>query len=110
MIKYKGDVSIRMADLTTSKMLWNSVLSTDGVQYMCLDIKKFYLTTALNYFEYMKMPISILLEWIKEQSDLMKQALNGLVYLRMERRVWGLPQTGILASKLLRKRLASHGY
>jgi hypothetical protein len=28
----------------------------------------------------------------------------------MERAVWGLPQAGILANKLLRKRLAPHGY
>jgi hypothetical protein len=67
LIKYKGDVSTRTADLTTSKMLWNSVLSTDGVQYMCLDINNFYLTAALDYFEYMKMPISVFPEWIKKQ-------------------------------------------
>ena len=57
MIKYKGDVSTRTADLTTLKMLWNSVLSTDRAKYMCLDIKNFYLTAALDYFEYMKMTI-----------------------------------------------------
>ncbi len=39
-----------MTDLTTLKLLWNSVLSTDGAKYMCLDIKKFYLTAALDYF------------------------------------------------------------
>jgi hypothetical protein len=59
LIKYKGDVLMRTTDLTTSKMLWNSVLSTDRAQYMCLDIKKFYLTMALDYFEYMKMPTSV---------------------------------------------------
>ena len=83
MIKYKGDVLTRTADLTTSKMLWNSVLSTDGVQYMCLDIKIFCLTAALNYFEYMKMPTSVFPEWIKKQNNLKKHTLNGFVYLRM---------------------------
>jgi hypothetical protein len=39
LITYKGDVSTRTADLTTSKLLWNSVLSTAGAKYMCLDIK-----------------------------------------------------------------------
>jgi hypothetical protein len=85
LIKYKGDMSTRTADLTTSKMLWNSVLSTDGVQYMCLDIKNFYLTAALDHFEYMKMPISIFPEWIKKHYILEKHALNSFVYLRMER-------------------------
>jgi hypothetical protein len=40
----------------------------------------------------------------------MKHVLNGFIYLEMQRTVWGLPQAGILASKLLRKCLLSHGY
>jgi hypothetical protein len=110
LITYKGDVSTRTADLTTSKLLWNSVLSTAGAKYMCLDIKNFYLTAALDYFEYMKMTLTVFPKWIKKQYNLDKRALNGFVYLRMERAVWGLPQAGILANKLLRKRLAPHGY
>ena len=30
LITYRGNTSTRTADLTTSKLLWNSVLSTDG--------------------------------------------------------------------------------
>ncbi len=37
-------------------------------------------------------------------------AHKGFVYTCMERTVWGLPQAGILANKLLQKRLAAHGY
>jgi hypothetical protein len=40
LIQYPGDVSTRSADLTTSKCLWNSTISTDGARYMCLDVKK----------------------------------------------------------------------
>ncbi len=58
---------------------------------MCLDIKKIFLTLALEYFEYMKMPLSLFPVW-------------------MERAVWGLLQAGILANKLLQKGVASHGY
>jgi hypothetical protein len=50
LIKYKGNVATQTADLGTLKLLWNSVISTEGAQYMCLDIL-FYLTTALDYFE-----------------------------------------------------------
>jgi hypothetical protein len=32
--------------------MWNSVLSTVGARYMCLDIKNFYLTTPLHRYEY----------------------------------------------------------
>jgi hypothetical protein len=77
---------------------------------MCLNNKNFYLTTALDYFEYMKMPLLVFPAWIKKQYNFDKHALNGFVYLRMERMVWGLPQTGILANELLCKRLAPHGY
>jgi hypothetical protein len=40
LIQYKGDVSMCTADLTTSKLLWNSVLSTRNAKYMCLESKK----------------------------------------------------------------------
>jgi hypothetical protein len=39
LIEYDGDVLTRSADLTTSKCLWNSVISTMGAKYMCLDVK-----------------------------------------------------------------------
>jgi hypothetical protein len=77
---------------------------------MCLDIKNFYLTAALDYFEYMKILLLVFPARIKIQYNLDKHALNGFVYLRMERAVWGLLQAGILANKLLCKRLALHGY
>ena len=110
LIKFAGDVSTRTADLCTSKLLWNSVLSTPDAKYMCLDIKNFYLTAALDYFEYMRMPLELFPSWIRKQYDLDNCAYNGFVHLRLERAVWGLPQAGILANKLLRKRLAPHGY
>ena len=110
LLTYKGNVSTRTADLSTSKLLWNSVLSTDGAKYMCLDIKKIYLTAALDYFGYMRMPLLVFPEWVQKQYKLDEHAQSGFVYLRMERAIWGLPQAGILTNKLLRKRLAPHGY
>ena len=110
LIKYKGVVSTQTADLTTSKLLWNSVLSTHGAKYMCLDIKNLYLTAALNYLEYMKMPLAVFPDWIKHQYNLDEHAHNGQVYLRLKRAVWGLPQAGIQANKPLQKQLAPHGY
>jgi hypothetical protein len=41
LINYLGALSTRTDDLTTSKLMWNSVLSTDGAKYLCLDIKNF---------------------------------------------------------------------
>jgi hypothetical protein len=110
LINYPGELSTRTADLTTSKLMLNSVLSTPGAKYMCLDIKNFYLTAPLDRFEYMKMPIGLFPTWIDKQYNLSKHVLNGFVYLKMRRAMWGLPQAGILANKLLRRRLLPHGY
>jgi hypothetical protein len=90
--------------------MWNSVLSTEGAKYMCLDIKNFYLTAPLDRFEYMKMPIALFPEWIVKQYNLTTQVLNGFIYLEMRRAVWGLPQAGILANKLLCRLLLPHRY
>ena len=59
LINYPGELTTQTADLTTSKLMWNSVLSTEGAKYMCLDIKNFYLTVFLDWYEYMKMPFSL---------------------------------------------------
>ncbi len=110
MITYKGNTSTRTADLTMSKLLWNSVLSTEGSWYMCLDLKNFYLTAALDYYKYMKIPLALFPQWIKKQCNFDTHARDGFVFLEIRRAVWELPQAGILANKLLRKRLKPHGY
>ena len=42
LITYPGELTTRAADLTTSKVLWNSTISTRGAKYMCIDIHSFY--------------------------------------------------------------------
>ncbi len=50
---------------------------------MCLYIKNFYLTAALKYFEYMKIPFTFFLSWIVEQNNLAKHQKDSWVYLEM---------------------------
>jgi hypothetical protein len=38
---YPGEVTTRTADLTTAKILWNSVISMEGARFMGIDIKNF---------------------------------------------------------------------
>jgi hypothetical protein len=104
------ELSVRTVDINTAKIHWNSVISTDAAMYMCLDIRNFYLTVALEYYEYMRTPLTLFPIWIIEQYDLKKQALNRFVHLEMRRAVWGLPQAGILANKRLRRKFAPFGY
>jgi len=48
LIKYPGELLTRTTNLTNSKLMWNSVLSTKDAKYMCLDIKNFYLSAPLD--------------------------------------------------------------
>jgi hypothetical protein len=77
---------------------------------MCLDLKNFYLSAPLDRYEYMRIPFELFPPWIVAQYNLLTKVHRGHIYLEMRRAVWGLPQAGILANKLLRKRLAPHGY
>jgi hypothetical protein len=110
LITYASSPLVRTTDLDTAKLHWNSVISTPGDRYICLDIKKIYLTAKLDYYEYMRMPLDLFPAWTQKQYNLKALALNGFVHLEMRRAVWGLPQAGILANKRLRRKLAPFGY
>ena len=40
-IDYPYELTTRTADLTTSKVMWNIVISTPGAKYACADVKNF---------------------------------------------------------------------
>ena len=110
LIQYPFELTTRTADLLTSKVLWNSTISTKDARYMCIDIKNMYLATPMDRYEYMRMPMNLIAEDIKLQYSLYEKEKNGFVYIDIIRGMYGLPQAGILANKLLRKRLKPHGY
>ena len=53
LIDYPYKLTTRTADVTTSKVMWNSVIATTDAQYACADVKNFYLNTPLDRYEYM---------------------------------------------------------
>ena len=59
LITYPGELTTRTADLTTSNVLWNSVVSTKDVKFAGADIKNFYLGTPLDRYEYMRMDLKL---------------------------------------------------
>jgi hypothetical protein len=69
LIQYHGDVATRAANLTTSKCIWNSTISTDGAKYMCLDANNFYMGTPMEEFECMHIPIKLFPVNIIEKND-----------------------------------------
>ena len=71
------DVRTPIADITTSKLLINSTLSTQGAKFFSIDVKNFYLNTLLYCFEYMRLHLDIIPEEIIESYNLQSLATNG---------------------------------
>ena len=55
----------------------------ENLKYMCLDIKNFYPTTALEYYKYMHIPLSYFPAWTIVKYKLLKHLYNGYVYIEM---------------------------
>jgi len=56
------------------------------------------------------MPLALIPEEFQDAYDLKAKAKNGFVYMEINKGMYGLPQAGILANKLLKRRLAKFGY
>jgi hypothetical protein len=97
-IEYPGYKSTRTADLTTAKILINSVISTLGAKFLVIDIENFYLNTPLGRFEYMVIKLSSLPQETIDKYDLKELAQDGKVYIEIQKGMYGLPQAGILAN------------
>jgi hypothetical protein len=60
--------------------------------------------------EYIRLPLSVFPQEIIDAYNLLPLLHNGYIYMTIQKGMYGLPQAGILANKLLTKRLAPHGY
>ena len=109
-IFYAADVSTKTADLTTAKILINSVLSTPGAKFLGLDIKDFYLGTPMKDYEYMRIPMHMIPQAIIDQYNLTPLVHNNCVYVEIRKGMYGLPQAGKLANNQLIEALAPYGY
>ena len=98
-------------NLLTVKLLFNSIISTPGARNLGLDLKDFYLNTLMNRPEFLFMKISNFPDGVIKHYNLRsKVGKNGLLFIRMEQGMYGLPYVGIIAQKLLGERLKRHGY
>eukprot|EP00804_Cyclotella_cryptica_P026336 CCRYP_007671-RA/>CCRYP_007671-RA protein AED:0.18 eAED:0.21 QI:0/0/0/1/0/0.33/3/0/1086 len=109
-ITYPGDCGTPTADMLTTKILLNSVISTKGARFMTIDIKDFYLNTPMVRPEYMRLKLSDIPDHIIKLYKLDKLVTtDGYVYVLIQKEMYGLPQAGIIAQQLLEKRLALKG-
>ena len=109
-IEYHGNVTCPTADLTTAKLMFNSVLSTPGAKFMGINLKDFYLCSQLDDYEYVRIPEHMLPAEIVELYDLKDKIVNGFVYAEVRKGMYGLPQAGRLANLQLQNFLEPHGY
>ena len=49
---FTGEVGTPTAELLLTKIMLNSVVSTNGAKFMTIDISYFYLNTPLKRFKY----------------------------------------------------------
>jgi hypothetical protein len=77
---------------------------------MMMDIKNYYLGTPLPRFEYMKMLLSRFTDEIIQKFNLNALAVDGWVYIKIRKGMYGLKQAGLHANHLLQTRLSPFGY
>jgi hypothetical protein len=111
LVDYPGDVSVGTAEMETIKMLLNSVVSTPGAAFCSADVTNFYLNTPMDREEYIRVHISLIPNEIIQEYNLQELIdSKGHVLSRVQKGMYRLPQAGMLANKLLKKRLSPHGY
>jgi hypothetical protein len=108
--EYPFNVSTKTADLTTTKILINSVVSTPNAKFLTVDLKDFYLGTPMARYKYMHVPIWMLPDAIIDQYNLHPLFHNGYVYVKIRRGMYGLTQAGRIANDQLIVFLKPHGY
>ncbi len=97
--------------MVTVKLHLNSVISTKGARYCTIDLKDFYLMTPMACPKYMRMKLKDLpAEFVELYNLTDKVNSNGYIHIQIQKGMYGLPQAGIIAQELLKKRLNKHGY
>ena len=92
------------AGLVTTKMLFNSTVSTLGAKFCIFDIKDFYYGRPMSNCEYTRIQLSVTPKEIIDQYDLETIKHEGWVYIEIQKGMPGLNQS----SKIANDRLCTH--
>ncbi len=110
-INYPGAVATPTAEMLVAKLLFNSTISTRVARFMTMDISNFYLNSPLPCPEFICIKLSDIPEEIIVEYMLCEKATsNGSIHIMATKEMYGLPQAGLIANKLLESRLNKHGY
>ena len=103
LIDYPDPITNVTCDLVTFKMHINSTLSQPKQKYCSFDVKNFYLNTPMECPKYMKIQLAQIPDEIIAEYNLKNKVhSDGLVYIEIQKWMYGLPQAGMLANKLLK--------
>jgi hypothetical protein len=108
-INYTGEVTARTASLEVVRTLLNSVLADDA-DFMTADITDYYLNTPLLRSEYVRVGKGQISSTIVSEYNLDAYLLDGYYYFEVEKGMYGLPQSGLLAQQRLIKHLEKSEY
>ena len=72
LIEYEGETYTQNADITTAKLLFNSILSTTNAKFLGIDLKDFYLGTTMQRPEYMLVQSRMILDEIIQEYNVKK--------------------------------------
>ena len=113
-LEYTQDSGSPATDLTETKILLNSTISeydTKGSQFLSMDLKDMFLHTPMKDPEYMKIPFKYFPQDIVQRYKLDKlKHINGYVYVKITKGMYGLKQAAVLAYNNLSKLLLKAGY
>jgi len=110
-INYPYEVSSKTAELDTSKMLFNSVVSTPDSRFLTLDLANYFLSTKqMERSEFAKLPLSVFPQCFIDEHNLLAISHKGFVYIQIDGGMYGLPQASYLANKQLVSKLIPAGF
>ena len=111
LLDYAGTFTTPTATITTSKCLFNSVVSTPSEKCVLADIENFYLNNTLPDPEYMRFHITNIPQEIIDEYNLLNIVDNqGYVYVKIFKGIYGLKQAGIIALRSLIQHLSPFRY
>ena len=96
--------------METFKMLLNSTVSTPGAKMFTGDISNMYLNSFLPESEYVKFKVELIPPNIIKHYNLEPLIHNGHVYVKINKAIYGLKQSGKIANQDLIEHLGKSGY
>ena len=109
-VVYAGNSGTKTASLNLFKLVMNSVISRKGAKFINYNIQNYYLSTPLDYPEYVKINLTDIPQEFIDEYNLHDYVYEGWVYSEIRNGIYGLPQSGSLANALLETRLLKHNY